>query len=161
MITIIKIIFIGLLATFAVDIWVFILNLFKIKSLDYRYVGRWIAYFPRGKFIHNDIMKTPPVRREIFLGWTAHYLIGITFAFILIIFFGTAWLEKPDLFSAIIIGIITAAAPLFVMQPAFGFGIASSKLPNPNVRRLKSLMTHIVYGIGLYSGGIILQQIWK
>jgi energy-converting hydrogenase Eha subunit B len=155
MITILKIILIGIGATFLVDIWAFTLNIFKIKSLDYRYVGRWIANFPQGKFFHKNIMNTPPVKGEIILGWTAHYLIGITFAFLLIVFYGETWLAKPTIFPAIIIGIVTVVSPLFIMQPAFGFGIASSKLSNPNMRRFKSLLTHLVYGVGLYLSALM------
>lgn len=143
------------------DIWGFVLSLFKIKSLDYRYVGRWIAHFPKGKFVHNNILTSAPVSGESVMGWTAHYLIGVTFAFLLILFFGKEWLEKPVLYPALIIGIITVCAPLFMMQPAFGFGIASSKLPEPNIRRLKSLSTHVVYGIGLYLTALLIARVWS
>ncbi|MCK7525834.1 MAG: DUF2938 domain-containing protein [Ignavibacteriales bacterium] len=51
--------------------------------------------------------------------------------------FGNGWLEKPLLVPAIIIGLATVIAPLFIMQPALGFGIASSNLPNPIVRVLQ------------------------
>ncbi len=159
MITILKIILVGIGATFVLDIWVFILNIFKIKSLDYCYVGRWIASFPQGKFFHKNIMNTPAVKGELFLGWTAHYLIGITFAFLLVLFYGESWLANPTLFPAVIIGIITVVSPLFIMQPAFGFGIASSKLSNPNMRRFKSLLTHLVYGVGLYLAALLIQAL--
>jgi hypothetical protein len=161
MITILKIILIGVGATFAIDIWGFILNLFNIKSLDYRYVGRWIAYFPKGKIVHENIMTTSPVPGELVIGWAAHYLIGITFAFLLIIFYGIEWLKNPVFFPALIIGLVSVCAPLFIMQPAFGFGIASSKLPGPNSRRLKSLSTHTIYGLGLYLTGLLIIQLWN
>ena len=161
MITILKIVFIGIGATFIVDIWSFILCLFKITSLDYRYVGRWIAHFPRCKFVHKNILMTTPVHGEMVIGWAAHYLIGITFAFLLILFCGKEWLERPMLYPALIIGIITVCAPLFIMQPAFGFGIASSNLSKPNIRRLKSLSTHMIYGIGLYVTALLISQLWK
>jgi len=161
MTTILKIILIGIGGTFAVDIWTFILSLFKIKSLDYRYVGRWIAYFPKGKIYHNTIMMTAPVRGELLMGWSAHYLIGISFAFLLILLFGKEWLDEPLILPALIVGIITVISPLFIMQPAFGFGIASSKLSDPNLRRLKSMLTHVVYGFGLYLSAVVLQQLWS
>jgi hypothetical protein len=66
------------------------------------------------------------------------------------LFYGKEWIENPDIYSAVLFGIITVLAPLFVIQPAFGFGIASSKLSKPNLRRLKSLLTHLIYGIGFY-----------
>jgi hypothetical protein len=149
-IIILKTLVIGIGATLAIDIWVSFLKLFKIKSLDYRYVGRWIGNFPKGKFFHNKIQDTPPVPYELILGWTVHYLIGITFAFILVFVYGVSWLDKPTFFPAIIIGLITSIAPFFIMQPAFGFGVASSKLPHSILLRLKSLATHLIYGIGLY-----------
>jgi len=155
---ILKTLAIGIAATFAIDIWVSFLKLFKIKSLDYRYVGRWVGNFPRRKFFHNKIQDTPSIPHELIIGWTVHYLIGITFSFILIAFYGIGWLDKPMFLPAIIIGLITASGPFFIMQPAFGFGIASSKLPHPNLLRLKSLGTHLIYGIGLYVSAILLNE---
>jgi hypothetical protein len=136
-IIILKTLAIGIGATIAIDLWVSFLKLFKIKSLDYRYVGRWIGNIPKGKFFHNKIQDTPPIPHELILGWTVHYLIGITFAFILVIVYGVSWLDKPTFIPAIIIGLIT----------------------NPNLLRLKSLGTHLIYGIGLYVSAILLNKI--
>lgn len=158
-IIIIKTLLIGIGATLAIDIWATFLKLFKIKSLDYKYVGRWIGNFPKGRFFHNKIQDTPPIPYELILGWTVHYLIGISFAFILIAVYGISWLNEPSFLPAIIIGLITSIAPFFIMQPAFGFGIASSKLPHYNLLRLKSLGTHLIYGIGLYVSAILLNKI--
>lgn len=159
-IIILKTIAIGIGATLAIDIWVSFLKLFKIKSLDYKYVGRWIGNFPKRKYFHNKIQDTPPIPHELIIGWTVHYLIGITFAFILVAVYGISWLEEPSFLPAIIIGLITAVGPFFIMQPAFGFGVASSKLPNPSLLRLKSLGTHSIYGIGLYVSAILLNEIF-
>jgi hypothetical protein len=41
------------------------------------------------------------------------------------------------------------------MQPGMGAGIAASKTPNPNVARLRSIVTHTVYGIGLYGSALL------
>jgi hypothetical protein len=38
-----------------------------------------------------------------------------------------------------------------VMQPAMGAGIAASRTPRPNLARLRSVVTHTVYGLGLYA----------
>lgn len=161
MITLFKIIFVGIGATLLVDFWTFLLGLFNISSLDYRYVGRWIAHFPKGKFAHDNILTATPVRGETITGWVAHYFIGITFASFLILIFGKEWLIRPLFFPALAVGIVTVIAPLFIMQPAFGFGIASSKLPKPNVRRLKSLSTHAIYGMGLYVSALLISQVWN
>jgi hypothetical protein len=36
------------------------------------------------------------------------------------------------------------------MQPSFGLGIAASRTPNPTQARLRSLMAHTAFGVGLY-----------
>ena len=154
-----KIITIGVGATLILDLWNYLLNLLNVKSLNYRYVGRWIGNFVNGKFYHNNIMLSPSVPNELFIGWTAHYVIGISFSFLLIIVFGNVWLSKPLIFPAIIIGFVTVIFPLFIMQPALGFGIASSNLPNPIVRILKSIVTHLVYGSGLYLSALLVNKI--
>lgn len=154
-----KIIAIGIGATLILDIWNYLIGLFDIKSLDYRFVGRWVGNFVNGKFYHSNIMMAPPVQNELFIGWTIHYMIGISFSFLLIFVFGKGWLSQPLIIPAFIIGIVTVIFPLFIMQPALGFGIASSNLPNPIVRVLKSIITHIVYGAGLYLSAILINKI--
>lgn len=155
----IKITAIGIGATLILDIWNYILSLLDIKSLDYRFVGRWIGNFVNSKFYHNNIMLTPAIRNELFIGWTAHYMIGISFSFLLIFVFGKTWLSQPLIIPAIIIGIVTVVFPLFIMQPALGFGFASSNLPNRLMRVLKSIVTHLVYGSGLFLTGLLINKI--
>jgi hypothetical protein len=39
------------------------------------------------------------------------------------------------------------------MQPGMGAGIAASRTPRPAAARMQSLVTHTIFGIGLYAGG--------
>ncbi|MDH1881905.1 DUF2938 domain-containing protein [Empedobacter sp. GD03797] len=153
---IIKTILVGVGATIVMDIWAFILKLFDIKSLDYRFVGRWIGHFANGKFTHDKIFDSKPIQNEVFIGWLAHYLIGITFSILLVVIFGVEWLNHPTIFPALFVGFFTIVAPFFIMQPAFGLGIASSKLASPNVMRFRSLLTHLIFGFGLYISALTL-----
>ena len=159
--SILQTILIGTGATLFMDLYALILRFFNIKSLDYKFVGRWIGHFPKGKFFHNKIFESQAINYEVQLGWITHYLIGITFAFLLVFIFGKKWIETPTLTPALIIGIITIVGPFLLMQPAFGFGIAGSNLPDPSKARLMSLITHSIFGIGLYISAIILNQITK
>jgi hypothetical protein len=51
---------------------------------------------------------------------------------------------------ALLIGVVTVVAPLFVLQPAPGTDIASSKTSAPVFNTVKSLVTHTVFGVGLF-----------
>jgi uncharacterized membrane protein (DUF485 family) len=154
----VRIIIVGIGATLCLDVWSFILKQLNVKSLDYRFVGRWLGYFPQGKFFHQNIMTAVPVKNETLIGWTAHYCIGISFAGLLVLTYGSRWLNEPTIFPAVTVGIATVVAPLFIMQPAFGFGIASSKLPHSNLLRVKSVVTHSVFGIGLFVTAWLLSE---
>lgn len=155
--TMVKTVVVGIGATFCMDIWSFTLKtFFNITSLNYALVGRWIGHFPKGKFIHQSILKAPAVPYEALIGWFAHYFIGISFAFVLVGLYKIDWLHNPTLFPAILIGLITIVAPFFIMQPSFGLGFAASNTPDPNIVRLKSLMAHTIYGLGLYVSAILI-----
>lgn len=147
----ISILIIGIMATLGIDIYSALLKrYFNIPSLDYKFVGRWLLYIPKGKLIHHNIIQTPALKAEKRVGWLSHYSIGIIFAAVLICSVGPTWFSHPDLTLAIIFGLSTVSFPFFIMQPCFGFGIAASKLNKPYFARLKSLMTHALFGLGLY-----------
>lgn len=152
-----KIIIIGTGATLIMDIWAYLLSLLNIKSLDYRFVGRWLGYITKGTFKHDKIFNTKPYPNELIIGWLAHYTIGVFFTFLLFFIYGKNWFETPTILPALVIGITTIVAPFFIMQPSFGFGIAASKLPNANIARFKSLVTHTIYGLGIYVTAILLK----
>lgn len=146
-----RIVVVGAGATLAMDLWGLVLRrVYGVTGLDYRMVGRWLGHLPRGEFRHAGIGKAPPVTGEAVIGWAAHYAIGIMFAAGLVAVFGTGWLQEPTIMPALLTGLVTVAAPFLVMQPAFGMGIASSRMPDPTASRLRSLITHLVFGTGLF-----------
>lgn len=149
---------IGTGATLGMDAWAIVRKrLLGVPALDYGFVGRWLAWLPRGQFRHHPIAATPPVRGEQAIGWIAHYLTGIAFAAILLASWGLDWARHPTLAPALIVGLGSVAAPFLVMQPAMGAGIAASRTPRPNVARLHSLVTHAVFGVGLYGAGWLIR----
>jgi hypothetical protein len=147
---------IGAGATAVMDAWALARRRwFRIPSLDYGLVGRWLAYLPRGTFRHASIAATPPVTGERVIGWTAHYLIGIAFAAVLLAVFGLEWARHPTLAPALFVGVTSVAAPFLVLQPGIGAGIAASRTPCPPVARIRSFLTHAVFGFGLYAAGLV------
>ena len=146
---------IGAGATAVIDLWALLLRQFGIVSLNLAFLGRWLGHLPGGRWKHESIAKTAPIRGELWIGWLAHYSIGVTFAALLLGVNGSEWARSPTLLPALIIGIITVAAPLFILQPALGAGIASSRTPKPVFNSIKSLVTHVVFGIGLYLAALV------
>lgn len=145
---------IGVGATLVMDLWMLLRKrLFGIAALDYALVGRWFAYLPRGKFRHAPIAASPPVPGERAVGLLAHYVSGIVFAGFLLAIGGADWIDRPTLGPALIVGIGSVAAPFLLMQPGMGMGVAARLAPRPALARLNSLVTHAVFGIGLYTAG--------
>lgn len=142
---------IGIGSTVLMDFWNLILKrMFGVTSLNIGLLGRWLCHMPRGIFWHDSIAVAPRMAFERPLGWIAHYSIGIVFALVFIAIMTAEWLTRPTLQPAILYGIGTVVFPLFIMQPALGLGIASSKAAKPARARIKSFATHIVFGVGLY-----------
>jgi hypothetical protein len=149
-------IFIGLGATLTFDLWaLFLKHVFKMPPSNFCLVGRWLRYMPEGIFKHSNIGSAPQKSTECLLGWIAHYMIGILFAIAFVAIAGNGWLQRPTLLSAVVFGVITVLAPFLIMQPLFGLGIAASKTSDPVQARLRSLMNHTVFGIGLYLFGLL------
>jgi len=145
-----RIIAIGIGATAVMDAWLMLLKRLGVPSQSFAMLGRWIGHWRKGQWRHDRIAAAPAIRGELALGWSAHYAIGIAFAVIPVLACGSAWLGAPSFGPALLTGVATVAAPLLVMQPAMGAGIASSRTPTPRRNVLKSLATHAVFGLGLY-----------
>lgn len=143
-------------ATALMDGWALLRRrLFDTPLPDYGLVGRWLAHMQRGRFRHERIAASPAMRGERLIGWSAHYLIGIAFAAVLTGGFGLEWMRQPTIVPALVVGMGTVAAPFLLMQPGMGAGIAARRTPRPGAARLQSLITHSVFGLGLYAAGRI------
>ena len=148
-------ILVGLGATLVTDLWaLFLKRAFRISAPKYCLVGRWLRTMLEGTFRHANIASAPPKSAECTVGWIAHYSIGVSFALLFVAFVGDRWLQHPTPVPALLFGVLTVVAPFFAMQPAFGLGVAGSKTSNPAQARLRSLMNHTAFGIGLYLFGL-------
>lgn len=151
---------IGLGATAFMDVFAWTQNrIFKSSGLNYALVGRWILGMGYGKLRHSTIMQSPSMRFEKSVGWATHYAIGMVFVGCMVMITGPNWLMEPSLWQPILLGIISVSAPFFIMQPAFGFGLAASKTPAPCVARTRSVIAHLSFGVGVYFVGLAWQLI--
>lgn len=150
---------IGIGATIVMDLWLILLRRVGIQTQSFALVGRWVGHLWRGHLSHPAIAKSPPIKGEMALGWVTHYAVGIAFAAVLLGLAGPGWQTAPTVLPALLFGIGSVIAPLFVMQPAMGAGFAASKTPAPLKSCLRSLATHTVFGLGLYLAARLLAAI--
>ena len=142
---------VGLGATLFMDLWALLLKwLFNIPLANYCLVGRWILHMPEGTFMHASIAAASQKRFECAVGWIAHYILGAAYALVLVAGVSESWLVRPTLLPAILFAMGSLLVPFLIMQPAFGLGIAASRAPHPTHVRLRSLMAHTAFGMGLY-----------
>ena len=147
------ILLIGAGATALTDLWAILRRrIFGTPLPNFGFVGRWVAHIARGRVRHDSIATSPAVRAESAIGWITHYVIGVAFALLLPGFWGLEWIQHPTLLPALIVGIVTVAAPFFVMQPAMGLRPSAAA-------RLQSLITHAMFGLGLYLAGKLVSSL--
>jgi hypothetical protein len=151
---------IGAGATVALDLWaLYAAKAFRSKGLDMALLGRWIGHIAKGRLRHDSIAAASPIAGERALGWLAHYAVGVVFAAAFLGVAGADWVSRPVLWPALGFGLLTAAVPLLVMQPLMGSGLAASKTPDPPAARLRSLGSHLVFGLGLYVSALAWAQL--
>jgi len=150
----------GIFATVCIDIWATFANkILKFPRTNWAMVGRWVGHIPGGKFIHHPVSASAPVKNEALIGWVFHYLIGIFYAAVYVVYVSIALNNVPTFMSALIFGWITLLSPWFIMQPGLGLGICAVKAPRPNLVRLQNLIIHSVFGIALYYGWVVVNRI--
>ena len=155
---IVKGLVIGVLATLMMDMWALLLKHgFHVAVTDWAMVGRWVGYFPRGRFFHSPIAASPAIPHERVLGWCVHYATGIVYSLLYLGILQYVLHIGPTLFSAVIFGLTTLVSPWLIMQPGMGAGVFSVNAPKPWTARLKSISMHVVFAAGLYGGCVLME----
>lgn len=149
--TLLSVLLLGVGATLTFDLTATLLKVaFKVPPSNICLVGRWLSHMPGGIFSDASILAAPRKSWECAIGWIAHYLIGTGFALAFVTLVGQPWLDRPTPIPAVMFGVVTVLAPFLIMQPAMGLGVAASRAPDPRLARLRSLINHLAFGVGLY-----------
>lgn len=156
----IEIILTGIIATALLDAWaVFYQVVAGQAATNWGLVGRWIAGIPKGLFIQHGIANAKTVANEKTIGWSAHYIIGIIYAWLYLLMAREIFASQPGITSALGFGLATVIAPWFILQPGMGLGVCARKTPKPWLKRLSSILAHSVFGIGLFLGWWLYQLV--
>jgi len=152
---------IGAGGTIILDLWALLLaRAFGVPATNWPMVGRWIGAMPRGQFVYESMAAARPVKGEAAIGWIAHYVIGVCYGLLLLAIWGQPWISRPTLLPPLTLAWALLVAPFFIMMPGMGAGIAASKTPKPNAARLKSIVSHSVFGLGMYATAVALARAW-
>jgi len=150
----------GIGATAFIDAWTWLRTRWlRVPATDFALVGRWLGHMPRGDFIQRPVSAAAPVRGEGVLGWSVHYLIGVAFAALLWLCAGDAWFLAPTPGPALVVGVATVLAPWLILQPGMGAGLFARRAAKPWQARFHSLLTHALFGLGLYLTALLLTRL--
>lgn len=147
---------VGIGGTVAMDLWALLLNRLAGQGLpNWGNVGRWVAWLFRGRVFHEDIGRAAPVRGEVALGWAFHYVVGVIYGVVFALLVGRGWFGDPVFWQAWLWAIVTISGGWFLLHPGMGLGWALSKTPAPWVGRIKGLVAHTVFGLGMWGTALL------
>ncbi|MFY0647378.1 DUF2938 family protein [Sulfitobacter geojensis] len=151
--------FIGLGATVVTDVAGVMRQGWSATHGFYCLVGRWVGSARHGVLAQGDVRNLEPVRTEAALGWSAHIALGVVFGIGFVAIFGPDAVTTPNLARSLIFGLVTVFIPWLIFQPLFGWGVAMAKAPEPWKMRVKGIITHTIFGFGLWVSAMVVRFI--
>ncbi len=144
--------FIGIGSTVILDLWVTLVEkVLAIAPTNWGSVGRWITGIPQGKWTLDSADTRPITKMEKVLGWGFHYVIGIAYAALLILLFGTGFMRTPTILPVVIVGLVLSTlAGLAILMPALGAGFMGKRVPNWSAMFIYLIVAHGIFASGQY-----------
>jgi len=152
----VTVVLVGVGATVFLDLFAVVRAKISGQSgMNWAMVGRWLGHLVCGRAVLNAPVTEAPVPAEKALGWAFHYAVGVGLAAGLTGLLGTDWLLQPPAVSVIGFGVVSVIFPMLTLQPGLGLGVAARLAPNPWKVRRGSLVTHLMFGVGLYLSAVV------
>lgn len=150
---------IGVFATALIDFWGWLMSRFAgIPMTRWGMAGRWLIGIMRGRWRLDGTDPRAPTGFERALGWAFHYSVGIAYGAALLWLAGPDYLRAPSFLPALAVGLVTVTAGWFIMMPGMGAGVFASRTPSPWAVRLRSIVTHVIFGIGLFLPALLIAR---
>ncbi|WP_409420092.1 DUF2938 family protein [Pseudaeromonas sp. ZJS20] len=146
----------GVLSTVALDIWVILVErVTGLPPTNWGMVGRWLTGLRAGHWVLRGDDPSAPSVGERALGWGFHYLVGMGYAVLILLCWGTAFVQAPTALPVFIIGVVVSTlAGLMILMPGLGAGFMGAKLPNQGAMLVYLLVAHGVYALALYGAAL-------
>jgi len=159
MATLFDILVIAVVANVMTDAYELTLERLFGKTRDWHLVGRWVAHMLKGSIFLDPADETRTVPGELAIGWIFHYIVAIAYVALYLFCMQSILGEPPTIGTAVVFGMVTVAAPWFILMPCLGVGVFAKKAPKPNFIRAASLSIHTVFGFGIYLGVVVAKAI--
>ena len=120
-----------------------------LLKIDMAMIGRMSAGWARGRFCYRQPEEMEPVAHEKLLGYITHYAIGVGLAFIYVLGWSLLVGGPASPVWALVYGVATTVASLFVVYPSMGLGVCGRRSPEGVRAPLSPLANHLFFGIGM------------
>ena len=116
-----------------------------------RALGRWFLGMLSGRFAHENIIESSPVKNEVPAGWIFHYVLGAGVALTYPLFYLVLNVPMPGnhLVPGLVWGLATTVLPWFTNFPGFGWGFFGLRAPKGMRSLMAPAIGHACYGLGL------------
>ncbi|MDH3347910.1 MAG: DUF2938 domain-containing protein [Desulfobulbaceae bacterium] len=156
----VEMILMGIFATVFMDL---LAGFLARKKMIYPFItpeaiGRWFFYMFRGKFVHENIQKTPALKNEKAGYFISHYLIGVVLAGLYLFLELKTPIIRDQAWMPLIFGIATVLLPWFWLLPSTGLGFMASKSSNRFLILRSNFINHTNFGVGLFLWIIVLHR---
>ena len=143
----------GLFATIIFDLFQSSLNYaYGIEKPKWNLLGRYFLGYKESKFIRKALIDDEELDNELIWGYFFHYLIGIIYGIVFVIF-NFLLFDYPSILLAYIFGFSTVLGNwCFLMPFAYNLGFFASKSDLRANILVQNLIAHFVFGTGLFIG---------
>ncbi len=138
---------VGVVATIVLDLVAGVgvaVHVFRVPAF-----GRWGLYVLKGKFTHEDIDRSPPLKGENALTFPLHYVAGIVLAAPYLFLLDALSLGSGSVLLATLYGVSTCLIPFLVMLPSMGYGLFGLRHRRDTFWLREILVMHLGYGVGI------------
>jgi Protein of unknown function (DUF2938) len=146
----------GVLGTVAMDCLNHLFARFgMLTKVDVGAIGKMSSGWVHGRFFYAHPGEMKPVAHELLLGYFTHYAIGLGLAIPFVYGWDLLFGGPASPLWALIYGIATTVASLFIVFPMMGLGACGKRSPDGMRGPLSSLANHFFFGLGMALAMII------
>ena len=143
---------VGIFATATFDLMYLAFYLLADSAVDWSMLGRIIGYLLfKGQFVVLNWTLVPALPYENFIGWCAHYFVGVAYAFFYIYVILNKLTRVNQVWKSIVFLWCMTIFPFLFLDPISGSGIFDLATRHPVYNILMTFCAHTYYGFCLWA----------